>query len=333
MAKRDKLLSEALSLLPYPVHRLKLVIPAGSIVIMHHDIIHRGTRQALNCTTMRFMYKWTYFRATEPVKPTWNHRGKEIDVSDLEETRPDLAKTSLRIWNWMKGDKRPQVVVDAAKMKELADGLCSREEAKRFEAGHELSWAGDAAVPYVLKALTHSSAAVRRMACFTLGETRTTKPEACKALVDRMLNDPDELVRSNAAFALGTLSRVSGISSSTIDALLSRVNPQIEPDNVFNASIPRSTTRQSIVAALLQASANNLLTDPQADLLASRGLQDPDRYVRGLTICALRARTVEMPGWMSKLVDHLAERTFVTAPKEQAAANSDSMWNVRKAKM
>ena len=52
--------------------------------------------------------------------------------------------------------------------------------------------------------------------------------------------------------------------------------------------MPRSTVRQSIAYALVQASANHEFTNQQLGNLIDAGLDDNDRYVQGLTVEALR---------------------------------------------
>ena len=52
--------------------------------------------------------------------------------------------------------------------------------------------------------------------------------------------------------------------------------------------MPRSTVRQSIAYALVQASANHEFTNQQLSNLIDAGLDDNDRYVQGLTVETLR---------------------------------------------
>ena len=58
--------------------------------------------------------------------------------------------------------------------------------------------------------------------------------------------------------------------------------------------MPRSTVRQSVAYALVQASANHEFTNKQLGNLIDAGLDDNDRYVQGLTVETLRmAKEVE----------------------------------------
>lgn len=330
LAERDRKLAKALEKFPYAVERRRLVVPAGTIVIVHHDIVHRGTRMAPGCDKERYMYKMTYIRTQDPHDgPSWN-AGVPFSKLDTAGVRPDLALTAGRIWNWLHG-QTSETLTDE-QLSALANQLTSADEHIRQTAGHELSWCGENAVPVLLAALDNASPSVRRMACFALGETRTGNTSAQTALVRLLSNDQDELVRSNAAFALGTLARGRVLHSSSVDALLGRLDPVKEPNNVFNAAVPRSTVRQSIATALLQAAANGLIGPEHAGNLAGAGLVDSDRYVRGLTVAALETMAGTLPEWAARLIKILRMERFSPAPVANAASG-DNLWSTRAAKL
>ena len=73
-----------------------------------------------------------------------------------------------------------------------------------------------------------------------------------------------------------------------IDVLIERLFAGVEANNTEVALMPRSTVRQSIAYALVQASANHELTEQQLSNLIEAGLDDSDRYVQGLTVEVLR---------------------------------------------
>jgi hypothetical protein len=324
LARRDRRLASALQLLPYPVERKKLTVKAGTMVLVHHDILHRGTRQALE--KPRFLYKFTLLRTEEPKVATWNHGGGTLDVTGL---RPDLAQTSTRIWNWLCGKPGPSASSD--EIARLASELLSPVESIRRYAGHELSWLGSSAVPLILPTINNPNPAVRRMACFSLGESRSSNPLSITALVSA-LTDTDELVRSNAAFALGTLARVTPLGAAAIDALISRLDKAKESDNVFNAFIPRSTVRQATAGAMINVCANHGLSTQQALEFAEKGLADTDRYVVGFTMVALPMLARKEHGWIGKLVDSLVGRVFWTAPDVGEGVDG-SFWPKGRARM
>ena len=46
---------------------------AGAMILVHHDVCHRALRNHSGCN--RYMLKFLFGRAAEPVAPDWNHRG------------------------------------------------------------------------------------------------------------------------------------------------------------------------------------------------------------------------------------------------------------------
>jgi hypothetical protein len=77
-----------------------MVCRAGTVVLIHYDIVHRGTANRTN-NSHRFMFKFQFNRLEEPTKPTWNH--------DLTNAAYDAADAGLlqpivkHVWNWMMG--------------------------------------------------------------------------------------------------------------------------------------------------------------------------------------------------------------------------------------
>ena len=327
LAGRDRQLAESLCRLPFAVERRRITLPAGSMLLAHYDLMHRGTRQAVGCDTKRFMYKFTFLRTQEPLEPTWNNEHRTVDTSGL---RPAHARTVERVWGWLRGDGATASSTET--ISALAAQLTSSDEHVRHEAGLELGYCGAAAQGALLRSLGDPHATVRRIATFALGETRTQDARAVQALVP-MLKDADALVRSNAAFSLGSLARVQALDSHALDALLECLDPSAEPDNLDNAALSRSTVRECVAGALLLAAAGGQLSDAQRLRLAAQGLQDTDRYVRGLTVQALRLCVdATLPEWIRLLLAYLDERQFVPRPAGPALATTpNGLWNSRTA--
>ena len=128
------------------------------------------------------------------------------------------------------------------------------------------------------------------MAVYALGgHVFLNEKEVVAALIERLKFDEDDLVRSNSAYALGQVVRQAcHYASEIIDVLIERLCPGVELNNTEVALMPRSTVRQSIAYALVQASANHEFTNQQLGNLIDVGLDDNDRYVQGLTVEALR---------------------------------------------
>jgi hypothetical protein len=76
--------------------KLSLLVKKGSIVIINYNIIHRGTAPIENDS--RIMCKYQFYRRTEPVKPSWNHKS-------FEWLMPKHTNDVLHgyLWSWMSG--------------------------------------------------------------------------------------------------------------------------------------------------------------------------------------------------------------------------------------
>ncbi len=301
---RDARLGESLRVLPYRnIVRQRLTVPAGSVVIAHYDLVHRGTRQAPGWDGRRFMYKFYYLRTEEPGAPGWNCLSKRLPVATQDVSADELVVQ--QIWQWLCGDA---VLNNEHDVSALVQRVSVGDEAERRVAADALANAG--AVGALVQLTLSPSVVVRRRAAFSIGETRTATREALDALV-RALADADELTRSNAAFALGSLARVGPLPGDVVDALLMRLDEVIEPDNTNSAGMSRSTVRECVVYALVLALCNDGLSDAQCSKLVQRGLGDADRYVRGLVVAGLqRASGSLAPEWVSTLIGYLEQRQY-----------------------
>ena len=127
---------------------------------------------------------------------------------------------------------------------------------------------------------------IRRLAVYALGESANgLNAQVVGALLAALTKDQDDLVRSNAAYALGQILRCKDADfSAVIDALIQRLAPGVEPNNTAVALFPRSTVRQSIAYSLLQAACNHEFSAEQIEKLLALTLEDDDRYVQGFAI-------------------------------------------------
>lgn len=307
---RDQRLEASLRVLPFaPVERRRLTVPAGSVVIANYDLVHRGTRQAAGTTQRRFMYKFYFLRMHEPRSPSWRN---SMAAVDLAFALPTTESIIAGVWSWLRGEAASSI--PSEDLAESIRQLRSPDESVRRAAGYALGYAGSAAVDSLTEALTSPEATVRRMAAFALGETRCATMTSIAALVAG-LDDIDELVRSNSAFSLGSLARVATLPPTAIQALLARLDPQHEADNTNSANMSRSTVRECVVHALLQAACNGHLNEGQRQQLAILGLADTDRYVRGLTVQALRHDTnAALPDWLHQMLRYLDTHQYLQSP-------------------
>ena len=152
---------------------IELCVEAGTVVIAHYDIWHKATANTASQT--RYMLKFLCGRRTEPSTPCWNSRDAVWTPDGIHRT---LWQT---MWHWYRGDERPTLA-----------------EAEPREIG---AWIAqlDAADP-----------AIRRLAADALGTVQAAR--AVPALT-ALLEDEDEPVRLNAAYALGAQGAITELTS------------------------------------------------------------------------------------------------------------------------
>ena len=325
LARRDAAITASLGVLGTgPVTRKRLCVPAGTVALLHYDLVHRGTRQATGFDGRRYLYKFYFLRTQEPRRAAWNNRSPH-PVGAPPATALDAGNAAIveRNWQWLRGEPAG-LAIAPGQVASLAQTLCDPDERIRRDAGYALSdsyGAGsDAVLDALCAAIDRPEVTARRMAAFALGETRSVAPRCVEALL-RALADADTFVRSNAAFSLGSLARVQALPATAIDALLARLDPLVEPDNTQSAGLSRSTVRECVLQALLMAASNDGLSDAQLQQLAARGLADTGRYVRGLTVQALlKASRDAVPPWIVLLLRHLDVAQYHALPAPEASA-------------
>jgi len=310
---RDRRLQEGLDSVGVPdLDRRFIHVTKGSVVIGSYDLIHRGSRKLLD-TPDRFMYKFYAARATEPNAPAWYHK----DMPDFAHVRKELQPVVKQIWDWSSGQKSLVPVED---MQGVADRLMSGREDEKVEAayrlgsddakeaieilikavrsksestrrasGYGLRNQGQRATLEIVEVLQSSGPKTRRVAAYALGTVESASSQlAVDALIHCVESDDDDLVRSNAAYSLGQLSRANKCDAQRIGgALIARLLPGVEPNNTVMAGLPRSTLRQSVAYALMQLLINHELPDDITADVVRLAVDDPDRYVRGMLLEAL----------------------------------------------
>ena len=100
-------------------------------------------------------------------------------------------------------------IKDAGAVEPLIPLLQDKVKAVREETSAALAAIGDAAVPFLLKALTHSEWLVRLHAVEALGKTRSSS--AVEPLLSALFNDRDTAIREDAVRALGQIGDVKAV--------------------------------------------------------------------------------------------------------------------------
>lgn len=315
-----------------------LHVPAGTVVVAHYDLIHRGTRVAGH-PDARYLFKFYAARVHDPAG--WSSAGHEpaptgLDpvvaanlgwLAQVEATstadRPSDADVDALQLGW-EGERvaaayrlgRLAADGDERALAVLVDGLWSGAEGTRRASGHGLVQAGEAGVASLVEGLSADDPVVRRPSAAGLGTAWAgDHSETVTALTTALSSDPDALVRSNAAYALGHVGRRPTVEvGAIVDVLLDRLAPGAEPDNAHGAGLSRSTVRQSAAYALLQLLANHVIDRERMAGVIAGPMLDPDRYVQGLVVEGL-ARTPHLDAdHRLALVSHLAGRRWSPKP-------------------
>ncbi|KAL0483028.1 hypothetical protein AKO1_014949 [Acrasis kona] len=113
---------------------------AGSVLIIHYDLVHRGTQYAAGTGPQRLMFKFQFTRTKAPIGPTWNHNQeqRDWDAKDAKELQP-VVKC---MWDWMLGET-PINNKDAPMKKLKAILNNSKFEEERLGAAYQFACSGD----------------------------------------------------------------------------------------------------------------------------------------------------------------------------------------------
>ena len=317
------------------LERRKLEVPCGGAILASYDLSHRGTRQEVSFDGRRFMYKFYLYRATSPTSPTW-HRESFVAPS-IDNSM--IGRIVARNWYWLGGatpnwdtshtNATTSMLIDAdtdAERTRIAyelgclaneDDRVRRElisfvghdrEAVRRAAGYALGLVNSITGCELESEMTDDRAPVRRATVLALREAMCRDQMAVDWLVDRLENDPDDLVRSNAAYALGILLRENPNVLENNQRLIARLDHEVEPDNTNNGGMSRSTVRENIALALTMAK----LTSSEVEQTLHYAIAEHDRYAKSLLFIAVKRSVRHLnESWVSDLVEYLVDHRFV----------------------
>ena len=93
-----QLYSDAVTELGWPNRVERLTVPAGTVVITHFDVFHRGTHGPIDGQPHRLMLKLWYTRGQDNTDgPSWDHTPAQDDQAPaiFRETRVSAATVGL----------------------------------------------------------------------------------------------------------------------------------------------------------------------------------------------------------------------------------------------
>ena len=295
LANSTKTLDKTLR--PFPI-----LVPQGSVVIVHFDLFHRGSRR--QSRQHRFMYKFWYVRTMEPRARTFT-LGKTTDSRRFA--------VVAKVAQWLTGERRPlspgsdrkesneafrlDRALRIGQDNQLLNELTSVDEEVRRAAMYGLSNTGNYVTDTAIAALLHEHWGVRKAAAFVLGETAIFSHKVIEELA-HCAGDSCEKneTRSTAITSIGRIGRKALAESrfETMNVLLDGIEPAtLAPleSNSERSVIPMSRIQQSAALALLMIATESIAAGAQSvalcrlsELAAGMARPEFDRYAQATAI-------------------------------------------------
>ena len=297
------------------VRPLQLELPKGSLVLVHFDLFHRGTRSVSD--NERFMYKFWYVRTREPdsSKPQ-----RTIEYQARDPRRQSvIAKNAAWFGIDLQGADQPcdrTVAAQEADRMALAHTEVLRDwdatvtacleddEAARRSAMYALVGHDEASLAVANVLVESSSPQARCCAAFLLGELQRPRNDDVDTLLRLVMKDPDTDVKMSATNALGRAIRrriANGEYSLPAD-LVSKVDQALcdAYERKTRNGVVQSAERQCLYVALLNivSSATEKNMDLEelcqiSSLICNRFDSETDRYAKS-TALEILARLASM---------------------------------------
>eukprot|EP01126_Amoeba_proteus_P035619 TRINITY_DN3599_c0_g1_i24.p1 TRINITY_DN3599_c0_g1~~TRINITY_DN3599_c0_g1_i24.p1 ORF type:complete len:416 (-),score=59.85 TRINITY_DN3599_c0_g1_i24:1056-2303(-) len=145
---------------------------AGSVTIIHYDLIHKGTANLSNFG--RYMFKFQFYRVEIPTSPSWQSScGPWTTLpATVSPRKKSLEPICVCIWEWLRGHINPKrsemedISLCENELKGLLNSLDSPTEWTRFEVAFKLSLAGKNDV--LINRLFHQEEQMRSCAAYAL---------------------------------------------------------------------------------------------------------------------------------------------------------------------
>lgn len=270
-----------------------LEVEAGTVVLVHYDIWHRGMPN--DSDKKRYMIKIMFTRIEEPTAPSWSND----DASGWDEAAGPLAGAWRSMWDWYRGAPNGNGgAAGGSGIARMAEGLRLDDEAACLKAAYAIAASGEAAVStlvdvmrdgldavrmnasYALSAIggpaapalaelaRDPDAGVRASAVETLADIGPAARDAVAGLIDA-LADESAQVRCHAAYGLGTVGQGSDSGVGPLARSLQDEDTQVRRNAAL--ALARIGTHAEEAAPALAAA-----------------LDDGDRYVRGKAAHALK---------------------------------------------
>ena len=285
---------------------LRLELPKGSLVLVHFDLFHRGTRSVSE--DERFMYKFWYVRTTEPsvsaprrsieyqahdprrqslIAKNAAWLGLNIDAPDQSCERDDIIQDADRM-----AQAHAKVASDAS----LVAAKClQNDEAERRSAMYALVGHDEASITVASDLLERSSKQARCCAAFLLGELREPRNVDIDTLLRLVADETDTDVKMTATNALGRAIR-RRIANGEF-WLPENLVPSLEEglhnagERTTRSGVTQSAERQCMYVALLNMVSSVSEQNPDlgvlseiSGLVCKRFREETDRYAKSTAL-------------------------------------------------
>lgn len=275
---------------PEGVDELPLTGEAGTVVIVHYDLLHRGMPNRTDKT--RYMHKFLFTRMSEPTAPSWRH----TDPTWAPTGHPQDAIWQY-MWNWHRGATPGESVTNGS-LKDLETRLRDDAEVIGLTAAYALGRHGKQAVDPLLTALRDDTAALPRNAAYGFNNIGA---EAVPALIDAS-HDEQATVRARAIDVLGDMGPCAEAATSALIESLSDPSDDVRglAAEAFGTIGPASSAAVSPLANVLRTAPTWQIRRNAALSLSRMGphaheavpalaeaLHDESHYVRGYAVQAL----------------------------------------------
>lgn len=306
IAERDSCLANQVLDLDRRLEPQRLELPKGSIVLVHFDLFHRGTRRV--ATDPRFMFKFWYVRTTEPRR---ENVGKRIHYETSDERRQCVVDATAH-WLGLGIESDSEAAATEGHEQEAdclataygmlrsnpakleADFCCGVEQLRRT-ATYALVNDPERALHVAHRFINSQRVGERQCSAFLIGETSLLANADFNLLSDTAVSDEDLDVRLTAINALGRAFRrnVGALEQSVCEDLVCALKRSLEraSQRQSRSGLTVSAERESVYIALLNIVSELVESDPSSDLLSEiaellseRVRTETDRYAKGTAI-------------------------------------------------
>eukprot|EP01080_Neovahlkampfia_damariscottae_P004285 gene4285-7621_t len=272
---------------------------AGTILIIHYDLVHRGTSN--KSSNDRFMFKFQFSRTEFPLKPTWN--SQNLIWKTPINMNPLFERIGEHVWNWMCGNE-----VNIKKINidhKIISKLDAKDEDERLFANYEIAQSEDFellfkrlsnsqiqyalnsayalvssgvhGMKYLIEGLNDKSVTVQYLSCYILSEIGVPAKDSIPNLLTLLKAKNQKHSEKNSHFVRLYIMEAFGnfevSSKEVIDALCYHLL-QINESN--------DMVRYSSAMSLIK------LCDESSIEYLEKSLNDDCRYVREYSLIALQ---------------------------------------------